>query len=131
MLKGSCLCGAIAYECEALTSPIGLCHCHTCQKAHASAYAPTARVTRAGFRWTKGADVVAKFESTPGEKARWFCPRCGTHLMAEWYKYDQVILRVGSLDSDISERPAVHIWMEDARAMLEPAPGLPALPQGR
>ncbi len=131
MLKGSCLCGAVAYETDALTSPIGLCHCRTCQKAHASAYAPTARVARAGFRWTKGEDVVAKFESTPGEKARWFCPRCGAHLMAEWYKLDQVILRVGSLDTLLEETPVVHIWMSHATPMLEAPDGIPKLPEGR
>jgi hypothetical protein len=43
MLVGSCLCGSVRYQCGDLASPIGLCHCRTCQKAHSSAYAPTAR----------------------------------------------------------------------------------------
>jgi hypothetical protein len=130
MLRGSCLCGAVAYESGALTSPIGLCHCHTCQKAHASAYAPTARAARAEFKWTKGGDVVAAFESSPG-KNRWFCPKCGTHLMAEWTHMDQVILRVGSLDTKLDDKPAVHIWMSHANAMLEAPAGIPELPEGR
>jgi len=130
MLSGSCLCGAVAYEAGALTSPIGLCHCRTCQKAHASAYAPTARSPRTAFKWTKGGDVVAAYESSPG-KNRWFCPKCGTHLMAEWTHMDQVILRVGSLDTQLSDKPVVHIWMSHANAMLEAPPGIPELPEGR
>ena len=50
MLTGSCLCGAVAYESGPLTTPIGLCHCRTCQKAHASAYAPTARAKKDRFK---------------------------------------------------------------------------------
>lgn len=130
MLQGSCLCGAVAYECETLASPIGLCHCRTCQKAHASAYVPTSRVSRATFRWTAGADIVAAFESTPG-KNRWFCPRCGTHLMAEWRDQDQVILRIGSLDTLPEQKPVVHIWMDHANAMLEAPDGISRMPQGR
>jgi hypothetical protein len=130
MLRGSCLCGAVAYEADALTSPIGLCHCRTCQKAHASAYAPTARTSRAQFKWTKGGQTVAAYESTPG-KNRWFCPKCGTHLMAEWRDKDEVILRVGSLDTQLEEKPVVHIWMSHANAMLEAPDDIPRLPEGR
>ena len=130
MLTGSCLCGTVAYRCEALASPIGLCHCRTCQKAHASAFAPTARVRRPDFRWTRGAETVAAFESTPG-KLRWFCPRCGTHLMAEWKDQEQVILRVGSLDTLLDQRPVVNIWMSHAKEMLEAPADIPNLPEGR
>jgi len=130
MIEGSCLCGAVAYRSGALTTPIGLCHCRTCQKAHARANAPTARVKREGFAWLLGGDVVTYFESTPG-KRRWFCPRCGAHLMAEWLGQDEVILRVGSIDTELDARPAVHIWMSHANPMLEAPTGLPALPEGR
>ena len=130
MLGGSCLCGAVAYECGPLATPIGLCHCRTCQKAHASAYAPTARISRTAFKWVRGEDVVTAFESTPG-KNRWFCPRCGTHLMAEWADQDEVILRVGSLDTLLDQKPAVHIWMSDATPMLEAPPSIPAFEKGR
>lgn len=130
MLQGSCLCGAVAYESGPLTTPIGLCHCRTCQKAHASAYAATARSAREQFKWTKGEDVVAAFESSPG-KDRYFCPRCGTHLVAMVKGYAEVVLRVGSLDTLLDQRPAVHIWMTDATPMLEPEDSTPRLPEGR
>jgi hypothetical protein len=130
MLHGSCLCGAVAYESGDLTTPIGLCHCRTCQKAHASAYAPTARVKRLGFRWVIGGETVTYFESSPG-KRRWFCPSCGTHLMAEWVGQEEIILRVGSLDDELGETPKVHIWMSHANAMLEAPDGIPELPEGR
>jgi len=129
MIIGSCLCQAVAYEADQLASPIGLCHCRTCQKAHASAFIATARVRRGEFRWTKGADVVAAFESTPG-KNRWFCPRCGSHMMAEWKDADQVILRIGTVESGLDTKPVVHIWMAHANALLEAPDGIPQFPEG-
>ncbi|HJS10000.1 GFA family protein [Sphingopyxis sp.] len=129
VIEGSCLCGAVAYECGDLLTPIGLCHCRTCQKAHASGAVATARVARFDFQWKTGADLVAGFMSTPG-KTRWFCPKCGTHLMAEWSDQDQVILRVGAVDTKLSERPKVHIWMSHSNHSLEAATGTPEFAEG-
>lgn len=108
-MKGSCLCGAVAYEVDRLDMPIGHCHCRTCRKAHAAAYAPTAGVARDHFRWTRGEDRLSSFESSPG-KSRHFCSVCGSHLVAERRGQPHVILRVATLDDDPGARPAVHIW---------------------
>jgi len=116
-LKGSCLCGAIAYEVDRLAGPIGHCHCNTCRKAHAAAFATTARADRSAFRWLSGESVIGQFESTPG-KLRHFCTRCGSHLMAQWVHEPQVIVRVATLDDDPGVRPVAHIWMADAAPWL-------------
>jgi hypothetical protein len=108
-MKGSCLCGNVAYEVDSLAGPIGHCHCKTCRKAHAAAYASTARVERTNFRWLQGEGSLAHFESTAG-KLRHFCRNCGTHLMAEWVAQSQVILRVATLDEDPDSRPVANIW---------------------
>jgi ADP-ribosyl-[dinitrogen reductase] hydrolase len=107
-MKGSCLCGGIAYEVDQL-GPIGHCHCKTCRKAHAAAFASTARVNREHFRWLNGAELLGAFESTPG-KVRRFCTRCGSHLMAEWLDKPQVIVRVATLDDNPGVVPVAHIW---------------------
>jgi hypothetical protein len=79
---------------------------------------------RSGFRWTKGDEARASYESTPG-KLRWFCSRCGSHLMAEWVALDQVILRVGSIDTGIEgEAPKLHIWVSH-QAPWDPGPDDP------
>lgn len=57
-IPGSCLCGKVRYEIDGLATPIGFCHCRTCQKAHAAAAAPTARVHRDNFRWVAGQECV-------------------------------------------------------------------------
>ncbi|MGH8675453.1 MAG: GFA family protein [Burkholderiales bacterium] len=130
MLEGSCLCGRIRYEVDGELGPIGNCHCRTCRKAHSAAFATTARVPRERFRWTRGESEVAGFESTPG-KTRFFCSRCGSHLIAAWDGAPNVIVRVGSLDADPGARPRLHIWtsqkapwhaISDALPQFEEAP---------
>lgn len=109
-MKGSCLCGAIEYEIDSLDMPINHCHCVTCQKAHSAAFATTAGVLREHFKWTKGESLLAFFESSPG-KSRYFCPRCGSHLVAERQNQPHVIVRVATLDDDPAVTPQGHIWV--------------------
>ncbi|WP_087446213.1 GFA family protein [Sulfuriferula sp. AH1] len=108
-MKGSCLCGAIEYEVDRLDMHISHCHCRTCRKAHAAAFASTAGVMRERFRWVKGQEKLAAFESSPG-KFRHFCSVCGTHLVAERSAQPHVIVRVATLDEDPGVKPVVHIW---------------------
>ena len=127
-MKGSCLCQTVAYEVDRLAGPIGHCHCNTCRKAHAAAFATTARVDRASFRWLAGKEAVGSFESTPG-KLRHFCTRCGSHLMAEWKTQPQVIVRVATLDEDPGSRPAGNIWVSHDQPWLAHGPDIPSFPE--
>lgn len=128
-LAGGCLCGAVRYAVQGPLGPMGHCHCRTCRKAHAAAFATTARAARGAFRWTAGEEVVTFFESTPGKK-RYFCPRCGSHLVAAWDDAPHVILRVGSLDDDPGGRPVVHIWTSQKAPWHAITDGLPQLEEG-
>ncbi len=108
-MKGSCLCKAVVYEVDSLDMPISHCHCQTCRKAHAAAFATTAGVMREHFRWLKGEDKLSSFESSPG-KLRHFCSVCGSHLMAERVNLPHVIVRVATLDENPNLIPQHHIW---------------------
>jgi hypothetical protein len=130
MLSGSCLCGSIRYAIDAPLGPIGHCHCRTCRKTHAAAFATTARVPRNAFHYVSGAGLVTSFESTPG-KRRFFCPRCGSHLVAAWDDQSEVIVRVGSLDDDPGTRPAVHVWTSERAPWHTITDDLPQLEEGR
>jgi hypothetical protein len=130
MLEGSCLCGAVAYEVDAEIGPIVHCHCETCRKTHGSAFSTVSPVPREKFRFTKGAEALGAFESSPG-KFRRFCTRCGSHIMAERVNQPIVLLRLGCLDTKIDARPRTHIWRSDAASWYDPKDQLPELPEGR
>lgn len=129
LITGSCFCKTVSYETGGLSSPIGHCHCKTCQKTHSAAFASTALTPYETFQWTKGADLVASIESSPG-KFRYFCPKCGTHLMAELPAEKRRILRVGSIDSPLPGKPVIHIWTSHKAAFFDFEDGLPHLPEG-
>ncbi|HEY9699660.1 MAG TPA: GFA family protein [Trichocoleus sp.] len=123
-MKGGCLCGAVEYEVDQLDMPIGHCHCRTCRKAHAAAFASTAGVMREHFRWLKGQEKLTGFESSPG-KIRYFCSLCGSHLVAERPAQPHVILRVATLDEDPGIQPAMHIWCSHDVSWLQDGDNVP------
>jgi hypothetical protein len=110
-MKGSCLCGAVAYEVSrpAAGLHIGLCSCRSCRKAHAAPFNVYASVPRENFRWLQGEDKTRIYESSPG-KNRHFCSVCGSQLIAEHPGESNVLLRVALLDDDPGARPVEHIF---------------------
>jgi ADP-ribosyl-[dinitrogen reductase] hydrolase len=123
-MQGSCLCGDIRYRVQQLDRPISHCHCRTCRKAHAAAYATTAGVLREHFEWVRGAERVASYESSPGKQRR-FCPRCGTHLVAEREGQPYLIVRVATLDDDPGAWPEMHIWTSHDVPWVSDRDGIP------
>ena len=104
MLAGNCLCGSVAYEVDADPGPIVHCHCRTCRKTHGSAFSTVTNVPRDRFRWIRGEGLLKGFESSPG-KTRYFCTQCGSHIVAAREGKDTILLRMGCLDTPITDRP--------------------------
>ena len=69
------------------------------------------------------------FESSPGKK-RFFCPNCGSHLVAAWDHEDEVILRVGSLIDDPGSRPVIPVGTEEKAPWFDLGADLPAISRG-
>ncbi|MFL6649634.1 MAG: GFA family protein [Sulfurifustaceae bacterium] len=127
-MKGSCLCGTVRYEVDQLDGPIGHCSCRTCRKAHAAPFTTTARVQRKHLHWLAGEDHLVAFESSPGKK-RYFCPKCGSHLIAAWDHEDEVILRVATLDESPHAEPVAHIWRSHEVDWLKFEGGIKSFPE--
>ena len=119
MLTGSCLCGAVAYQADAIIERIVHCHCQTCRKTHGTAFSSVAAVPREKFQWLRGQEHLAAIESSPG-KFRRFCSRCGSHIMAERGAQPIVLLRLGCLDTPVTGIPQVHIWRSDSAPWYDP-----------
>lgn len=124
MLTGSCLCGDVAYEVDSDPGAIVHCHCNTCRKTHGSAFSTVTNVPRDRFRWTRGENLLKGFESSPG-KTRYFCSQCGSHIVAAREGRSTILLRMGCLDTAITDRPAMHIWRSDGASWYDPKHQLP------
>ena len=53
MTKGSCLCGAVAFEAGDQIE-LRNCHCSRCRKARGAAFAANLFVPAGAFRWLRG-----------------------------------------------------------------------------
>ena len=108
MYTGQCLCGEVKIELTGRISEIIHCHCSLCRKNSGTAYATNGFVQANEFKVVQGSDKLSTFSFKPG-RHRHFCAKCGSPVYSS---NDQdpsrYRLRLGMLDSDISERPESH-----------------------
>jgi hypothetical protein len=123
-LRGSCVCGAVAFEVEEPFAAFVYCHCSRCRKKTGSAHA--AKVPAAQCSWTLGKDLVRKFDL---EGTRWscaFCPTCGSGLPFVNGAGTMFVVPAGSIESPIGEAPAstfiTHRVRRDTRTHLRSRP---------
>ncbi len=125
MYAGSCLCGAVEYEARGPILAIARCHCVQCRKASGAEFATNGSVAREHFRLLRGEELLGRFESSPGV-FRVFCGRCGSPLFKEDAKHPyQVRLRLGCLDSELTEAPFAHLYVSEKPSWSEICDGLP------
>jgi len=110
MYKGGCLCGAVRFEITGAIRNIVYCHCSQCRKAQGSAFATNGIVGADAFKFVSGETELTGFESSPGQ-VKHFCRRCGSPILSKsTARPDEVRVRLGSIESDIDERPCAHIF---------------------
>ena len=129
-LRGSCLCGAVAFEVTGPLTGALNCHCSICRKAHAAAFRSRVGLRRADFRWLAGEALLTRYESSPGT-TRAFCRICGTRLISEFAAQpDELGLPLGVLDDDPGVKPAAHVHVASKAPWHEIADDLLQFPRG-
>jgi len=109
MYRGSCLCGAVRFEINGRIDDIIMCHCSRCRKAQGSAFATNGLVEESAFT-LHGEKTLTGYESAPGN-VKYFCSLCGSPMLNRSDKRPgKVRIRLGSIESDIKERPTAHIF---------------------
>jgi hypothetical protein len=111
MLKGSCLCGSITYQVEGDIDTVIKCHCKKCRKSSGTAFGTNAPVKASAFMLTSGKDALGGFKSSD-DLVRHFCRNCGSPIYSQRLSTPELIrLRIGTLDTPISAKPAFHIYV--------------------
>jgi hypothetical protein len=123
-IRGSCLCGAAAYEIDGPLHGGGIisCHCSRCRAGRAAMHGSNFVVPPELFRWLRGADVVATWKVPDAARyTQSFCTICGSILP---YPKDSPrrMIPAGTLDDDPGVREAFHIFV-GSRAPWEEIPG--------
>jgi hypothetical protein len=119
--KGTCFCGAVAFEATGAPVFMGYCHCTDCRTWLGAPVNGFAMWAPPNVRITKGAEHVGSFNKT--EKAyRKFCKTCGGAVMTELRGFGLVEL-FPALMPGFAYQPAMHVFY--AEKMLPMKDGLP------
>lgn len=108
--KGSCLCGAVAFEVEGAFESFYLCHCGRCRKNSGSAHAANLFSSTASLKWQRGQDKVAQFTLPSTRHSRSFCSICGSAVPGLQMGGALLVVPAGCLDSEVPIRPTAHIF---------------------
>lgn len=98
VLRGSCLCGGVAYRADGPVRHTSHCYCTMCQKQHGAASGTYANVARATFALERGAALVTEYASSDHGR-RGFCKVCGSTLYwRSTQSEDRIAVTLGTLE---------------------------------
>jgi hypothetical protein len=118
----------VRYEARGPLSAVARCHCDQCRKATGAEFATHGTVDGAAFELLDGDALLGQWEVTPGVP-RVFCTRCGSPLFKRLAD-GNIRLRLGCVDTELTERPSVHVFVAEKPAWSEIHDDLPQLPYG-
>lgn len=125
MYAGSCLCGQVQIQVDGAINSIIHCHCSLCRKSSGTAYSTNGFVETSAFSIERGSHLLASFEYRPG-KRRFFCSACGSPIFSRSDDDESRLrIRLGILDTDISERPSAHTFFTSRANWEDPNVDLP------
>ena len=116
MVTASCLCGDVAWEADGPFAYMHHCHCSRCRKSSGAAFGTYVSVPVATFRFTRGADGLRRYASSPS-LVRTFCGRCGSSTpdgepsAPEGPFADRTFIQAGPLEGEMTASPAAHIFV--------------------
>jgi hypothetical protein len=126
VIRGSCLCGAVAFEITGALSPVVDCHCGQCRKmtGHYLASTDAARedlsfTSDSGLKWYHASDIAR----------RGFCGDCGSTLFWEGNGTKRIAIAAGCLDGATGLSTTGHIFVADKGDYYELTDGLPQFAQ--
>ena len=126
MYQGGCLCGAVRFEIHGPIRNIIYCHCSQCRKVQGSAFATNGIVAADDFHFVQGEAELSCYAEDKGQ-GKYFCRHCASPIISKNEAFPgQVRVRLGTIESDIEERPSTHIFVSSKANWDEiPDDGLP------
>jgi hypothetical protein len=126
VLRGSCLCGAVAFEVSEPFRRVHHCHCSRCRKARASDFTTNGFVSDAGLRFLRGEEHIRTFKVP---RARFFtvafCDTCGSGVPRVDPTRGIAVVPLGALDDDPGRLADDHIYVGSAAPWGRVDDGLP------
>lgn len=117
MMRGSCLCGGVAFEADPPFREVVACHCTQCRKTSGHYWA-AASVPHDRFRLTEERGL-AWFRSSPSA-LRGFCRDCGASVLWQPEGEARISFAAGCIDGPSGLTLEAHWFGEDAGDYYSP-----------
>lgn len=134
MLKGGCLCGAVAYETAAEPMVVGHCYCVDCRKTSGTGHGTHVGVPEEALTLTGEVSFYDRAADSGNVVSRGFCPTCGSAIYSRNSAMPgMAFLRASSLDNPGDVTPQMSVYVSRAPAWDRIDPALPAfaeMPEG-
>ena len=110
-VRGSCLCGDVAFEIRGPFRGFQYCHCSRCRKKTGSTNVANIFVPIEQFEWVRGESQTKRYE-LPDAKywSTAFCTECGSAVPWKSRTGKVMVVGAGSLDDDPGERPQLNVY---------------------
>lgn len=123
-IRGSCLCGGVAFEITG--HPLFMCHCHCSRCRKSGGLGPTVAVRAEHFRWVRGQELVRRYRPEPPfHITRCFCGVCGSYLGEPDTNPRGFPIAASVLDDDPGVRAVFHEHVADKAPWYEILDSLP------
>jgi hypothetical protein len=130
-LRGSCLCGGVAYAIRGEIQRIHNCHCQRCRRARGAAHATNLFVAADALRFTRGEELLESYKIPEAQRfTQVFCRVCGSKLPRVDRERGYAVVPMGSLDDDPGRGPERHIFVGSKAPWFEIADDLPQNAEG-
>jgi hypothetical protein len=128
-IRGSCLCGGVAFEMTGTPIRVLHCHCSRCRKVRGTAHATNVAVPLDGVRFLRGSELLTSYKAPDAKYfAHAFCKVCGASMP----RFDQdrsfAIIPMGAFDDDPGVRPQAHIFVDSKASWDDITDALPRFP---
>lgn len=108
-LRGSCLCGTIAFQVTGPVRGVGSCHCSKCRKVSGTAGNAQFIVSADRFTWVNGQDHIETFKLADGwGPAR--CSTCGSPVPDSYDGGQSMWVQAGLMDDPLNTQIVQHIF---------------------
>jgi hypothetical protein len=130
-VRGSCLCGGVAFTIDEPAPLARYCHCSRCRKARAAAFASNWFVPETALRFTRGDELLASYKIPEALRFKQvFCRACGGKLPRVDPDRKVAVVPLGALDDDPGVRPREHIFVGSKAGWDEITDDLPQYTEG-
>jgi hypothetical protein len=122
-IRGSCLCGAVTYECVAPPVWTGNCHCRACQKLSGAPYVSAFSAPAGSFSSSGETRQFSRTSDAGHLVTTTHCAACGGRMFAQSAGNPSMVnVFAATLLDPSSFTPISNVYLSEAASWAEPPP---------